>query len=88
MGTALRKYRQRAQLSLRAVSSRVGLSVTHLGEVERGRRPPPPPRHEVWRAIAELYGVNPEKLARQARRERLYLVDGDTWQKRHQRATD
>lgn len=59
LGAALRSLRNRRQLSLEAVATRLGISLSSLAMYERGERMPPLPRLQQ---LAQFYGVSLDQL--------------------------
>ncbi len=51
-GQYLRSHREGVEVNLRTAAEHVGCSHAWLGEVERGEKPPPRPRH--WGALIEI----------------------------------
>ena len=64
VGPLLRRLR--GGLSLRDVTSRVGISSSYLSEIERGSRKP---GANIIRKLADLYNVDAEELMKRAGRE-------------------
>lgn len=52
-GVYLRRLRDRNNLSLRDVEAEVGISASHLSQIERGEKNPP--KQETVRRLARLY---------------------------------
>lgn len=64
-GRYIRAQRVAANLSLRFVAGKLGVSHVYLGEVERGVRPPLKPSR--WSKLVEIVpGITPEALERHA----------------------
>lgn len=82
MGEKLRAARRRANQTLVSVAVASGYSKQHLSEIERGRRPPPPPTHRLYEVVAAMSGLDVNTLRRLARKERNCMVMGVPWHKR------
>lgn len=59
LGTNVRRYRKERGLSQEALAHEVGLAVTYVGQIERGRRNP---TLDVVERFAKVLGVKPLDL--------------------------
>lgn len=63
-GETIREMRGAQELGLRAATSHLGISPAYLSRIERGRERPPKP--ELVKRIATLFGGDPDLLFRLA----------------------
>jgi HTH-type transcriptional regulator, competence development regulator len=72
-GTLLRQERLARGVSLRQVAKTIGISPTYLSKIEGDQFPPP--AEDRVKAIAELFGWDPDELLAQADRVASDLIE-------------